>query len=178
MNEKNLFEDIEQIWKCPNCDEESFLIEKWFCTNCNYWKEYNEIKKQTNSELSENLEPIKKNFIFKDSKLESYKISILENKINEIKFKFWKYRFLIWLKYNVNQKTFKDINFYETEKDEREKIFKKIDISWLKILYIFRKVKNWYWEKKDYVNYFKFLWLDNNQVYNFTKKLLLEFHSK
>lgn len=173
------------ILKCPNCDEETFHLVTW-CNSCGYWKNI-ELDNFFDDEISANLQEeniIKKSY-FEMWLFSSYEYRLNKNndKIDEISFKFKDkhdkiYKFKISIEYDIENKVIEETNFYESKIEDREIENNILKINNLKILAIQEKVKVWYWEKKDHIAYYSYLWLNNNDSINFVKSFLADFYEK
>lgn len=106
----------------------------------------------------------------------SYKIEVKNGKISKIYFSVWENKFLVYLSYDFLKRNIKIVDYTETNKDDRENFIEDVSLRNLKILWIQRKVKVWYWEFKKNPNYFRYLWVDYNWVKNFIEKLLRNYH--
>lgn len=109
--------------------------------------------------------------VFSNGKYESYKIEKGNWKIKAVYFQSWKYKFLVNIDYDFKKSN--NINFYETDKEEREILNQNLVI--LNIEWIQKKVKVWYDGIKP-VNYFRYAWLDYNSVKSFLEALIKDFH--
>ena len=174
---------------CPNCWSNNFIIEKRICLDCWYSLQHDNIDytnnylKSIKNDLQENIEQSQKlkekKFKVNYKNFESYKIGISsENKIEYIKFFtnndiFWKKTFLIKINYEIISKDIDEIEFYETEKEERFHHYHidKINITLPK--FIFEKAKVWYKEKKP-VWYYK--QINKQDLKMFIERIIKSYH--
>lgn len=109
---------------------------------------------------------------FSNWNYESYKIETNNWKITKVYFKFWNHKFLMYIDYDL--KSWKNVNFHETDREEREKINEnRIN---LKMSSIQKKEKAWYGWVKFSVNYFRYAGLDFFAAKNFLEALIKDFH--
>ncbi len=183
---KHISEDY--IWKCPNCDSENFNIKLWICYECWYWVDYYDdryTKVKKNKKIIKNTEKSLKNVFFTNEKekrkkmsfnfdnYESYRINIIEGKISEIKYKYNYKKYKVQIDYNLKKIKLVEKRFFEPENsDEYSHKIIINKINKLKIIWVWKKVKVWYWEKI-------YLRKDNfNSLVLFVKKLLEEYYNR
>lgn len=105
-----------------------------------------------------------------------YQLRIENGKISKIYFWVGKNQFSIYIDYQFWKNTCNYIDYTETNKDDREKIIENTCIKNLKIQAIQKKVKVWYGEVKDSVNYFNYLGIDYKSIKLFLDELLKNYH--
>lgn len=173
------------ILKCPSCDEETFHLVTW-CNSCWYWKNI-ELDDFYDEEMYENIKEKKslKKSHFEKWVFSSYEYRLNENndKVEEISFKFIdkhleEKKFKISIEYDLETKTLEETNFYESDREDRKIENNILKINNVKILAIQEKVKVWYWEKKEHIAYYSYLWLSNNDSISFVKSFLEDFYEK
>ena len=177
--------NIDYTEKCPNCGENTY--HNLVCENCGIWKTDEYLNSDVWKQFIKTWEQIKDNFEEEKIKIKvnylnysSYKIILINWKINEIKFKVnkkdWKSKkFRIIIDYNVVKKQIKETDFYETEKQEREKIFNVNKYNKIYIKLFQEKAKVWYKDKK-HPNYYKFMGINIENILNFIKKVIEKYH--
>lgn len=116
------------------------------------------------------------NYKFDYLKYSCYKIEVENWKISKVKFQIWNYKFQVYIDYDYKKEDIKNINYTETDKEDRENIIEKVFVKKLYISAIQKKDKVWYWPVQKNVNYFKFAWLEYNQIISFLKALILDYH--
>lgn len=105
-----------------------------------------------------------------------YKMRAENGKISKIYFWVGKNKFSVYIDYQFLKSTHNHIDYTETNKDDREKTIESVNIKNLKISAIQKKVKVWYGEVKDSVNYFKYLGIDYISIKLFLDELLKNYH--
>ena len=168
---------------CPNCQSNNFIIEKRICLDCWYSLEHNNVElsnKFITWEIKENLSTKikKKKLKVKKYNFESYEVWIQDNKLLFIKFKifserFWEQKFFINIDYQIKHKEIDEIEFYETDPEERIHHLETTKIKLAYPRYIFEKAKNWYKERKN-INYYK--QINQIQLNKFIEEVIKNFH--
>lgn len=105
-----------------------------------------------------------------------YEIEKNDLKIKSLKFEFNKKRFEVFFDYNFIKERKTIINFTETNKEDRENFVDDIKIEKFKINKIRQKVQNWYWEFKNSVNYFNYLWISTKSLEDILNIFLKKHH--
>ena len=176
-------QEILSFDTCPNCWSKNFIIEKRTCLDCWYNLEHNNIDflEHYFEEIIKNISEQISSKIFKLKKynFESYKILIEWKKIKWIKFyvydtKFGKKAFYTNIEYKIIDKNFDEIEFYETDPEERIHHYEIHKIEIEPINYIFEKTKVWYKEKKS-LNYYK--QIDSSKLQEFIEEIIKKYHN-
>ena len=183
-------EDYEVLsyWVCPNCQSKNFLIEKRICLDCGYslqvdnlddiyFKKLEETKNNLNNTLKD-CKITSKRLKLKKYNFESYKILIKHNKICCIKFYvydnyFGKKAFLLNIIYKIKINEIDEIEFYESELEERQHHYTIKHIQLKLPYFIFEKAKNWYKERKK-LTYYKQINL--TQLREFITEIIKTYH--
>lgn len=173
---------IHQTEICPNCGNDFFS--SYWCKNCWYMIFENNYKNQSILDLQSNtiskihkLLPITRKYSFVFWNFKSYKIEIFQGKIKKIYFHYNKNSFLVCIDYDLVDKKIIEKDFYETNVNDRFREYFLKKIKNIKIKMIQRKVKVWFGEIKKSRNYYKYLWLDENNLKNYIFNLLNYFHT-
>lgn len=169
---KVLSEAVFGVYKCPNCDELSYNEEKW-CSECWYWVKIEETNKKYFYDENIDSKKLEKRIKFSLWNFETYKvIKDYSWKIEQVLFKFKKSKFLVYISYVKKDFELKEKLYSEQERASRD-ISNQIDrVLNLRIISIFKKVRNWYGEKKISANYFNFMWLNNSNLEEFIYEFL------
>lgn len=116
-------------------------------------------------------------YSFTKGGITSYKVDVEQWNMKKVLFHVWKESFQVFFKYNYESKNIVQVNYTETDPDERERIVKSIQIKNLKIEGLQKKVQVGYWEWKQSANYFKHLWIDTYSLTVFLEELIKKFHT-
>lgn len=179
--------------KCPNCDEDSLIF--WNCSNCwcntrSSWADLNISSKLYNlfDEAKEDSESKDEAFKLKLWNHESYKITIKNWRIKNILFKIphWKTRgwnvkynkFRIFIDYILVDKVVDNFVYHEPDPEDRHVRSQIKKAEKLKIGWINKKEKVWYWPFYSNVNYFGYCWIEFTQLKKFVEVLVKKYHNK
>lgn len=163
MQQLDLFEQITEQREIP---EEISTKERGFS-----WVQ-EEVKNKTTQLIDKSYQ-----YSFRKGSITSYKVDVEQGNIKKVLFHVWKESFQVFLKYDYESKNIVQVNYTETDPDERERIVKSIQIKNLKIEGLQKKVQVGYWEWKQSANYFKHLWLDTYWLTVFLEELIKKFHT-
>lgn len=116
------------------------------------------------------------NYKFDYFKYSSYKIEVEDWKINKVKFQIWEHKFQVYIEYDYKKDSVKNLNYAETDKEDRENFTEIVIVKKLHISAIQKKEKAWYWPVHKVVNYFRYAWLEYNQTISFLEALIKDYH--
>lgn len=115
-------------------------------------------------------------FVVSKGKYSSYKIETQKNHISKVLFSVWEEKFQIYIDYSFEKRNFTQINYTETNPEDREIVVKDFKIKNLKITGMQKKVKVWYGELKQSPNYFKHVWIDYHSIIIFLEEVIKKYH--
>lgn len=115
-------------------------------------------------------------FVISKGKYSSYKIETEKNHITKVLFSIWEEKFQVYIEYSFEKRNFTQINYTETNPEDREIVVNDFKIKNLKIKGMQRKVKVWYGEFKQSPNYFKHVWVDYHSIIIFLEEVIKKYH--
>lgn len=190
---------IDNAEKCPNCELDSYVW--WKCPNCGLgmledYDFYNNRSPkilqqalQTTQTLQTTLEikPKNQKINLQMWNYTFYKLIIYDWKIKNILFKIpywetkkWNERYInfkLRIDYEFINKTVDNLIYYESNPEERNAKYTIIKVDKLKILWIQKKAKSGYGQYFKNVNYFRYCWIEYDEIKEFTNHIVKEFHN-
>ena len=115
-------------------------------------------------------------FVVSKGKYSSYKIETEKNHLSKVLFSIGEEKFQIYIDYSFEKRNFTQINYTETNPEDREIVVRDFKIKNLKITGMQRKVKVGYWELKQSPNYFKHVWVDYHSIIIFLEEVIKKYH--
>ncbi len=178
----SVFDVIDGVEKCPNCDEESYIW--WKCESCDLglWDEYEKNKEyeiqcnilqgqDKNSEKIKNITNFTKRLKVENGNYRSYEIEISNGMVKLLKFHHWKNKYRLFIDdYDIDSSIY--TNWYGRDATSAIALF----IRNIQLWKIQKKVGSWYGEAKNKVNDFRFEWLSYRTAIKFIEKVLWDYH--